>query len=382
MLMMAFRPHDAALLRVVGLALKILPAKRSEHRDRSRPGGPHFPCGGAAFPWYTPAMADHGFGSNQDGSRGAERDSARTPVPDTADPEVALAGALETAARDRSIRTPRSTSATNPLPRYLVSMTRHPCQGTTHPCARVLPKGARRPWRRPSSTSTSAGPAPSAVATSAPRSTPGTRTRPTRRRARSSPRFHWGENHLLKPLFKPASTTRWFDGRLTLDHSYAPRLSRRIMARHERRKPRSLVLVNPILDDPARSNPGTSSTSSSTRGSTRSSGPRFRNGRLETHPPGVPSPRTRASGSAPRARDYELWITGPGIRSAATSPSGPPASPSPVGDGAADGPNRERRSDRAGRSSGAGRNVISSRARSPSQDDGDEERLARSVGRG
>ena len=42
----------------------------------------------------------------------------------------------------------------------------------------------------------------------------------------------------------------WFDGQLSVDITYAEKPSRRLMGKHQRRRPCSLILINPVLDHP------------------------------------------------------------------------------------------------------------------------------------
>lgn len=42
----------------------------------------------------------------------------------------------------------------------------------------------------------------------------------------------------------------WFPGGLDLDITFGDRTAKRLMGRHERREPRSLVVINPVLDHP------------------------------------------------------------------------------------------------------------------------------------
>ena len=56
-----------------------------------------------------------------------------------------------------------------------------------------------------------------------------------------------GTHHDLKVMLATVNEA-YFGGSLDLDISFAPRPARRLMGRHERRTPRNLILVNPVLD--------------------------------------------------------------------------------------------------------------------------------------
>jgi len=56
-----------------------------------------------------------------------------------------------------------------------------------------------------------------------------------------------GVYHDLRAIFDRINA-RWFDGELDLDITYGDRIARRLMGRHERREPRNLIVVNPVLD--------------------------------------------------------------------------------------------------------------------------------------
>lgn len=58
-----------------------------------------------------------------------------------------------------------------------------------------------------------------------------------------------GRHHDLRVILDRVNRA-WFEGRLDLDISFGDRPARRLMGRHERRTPRSLVLINPTLDHP------------------------------------------------------------------------------------------------------------------------------------
>lgn len=104
----------------------------------------------------------------------------------------------------------------------------------------------------------------------------------------------------------------WFDAQLSIDISYAEKPSRRLMGKHQRRRPRSLILINPVLDHPwitawylhyliyheclhelIQ--------------------PRSEGGRMLIHPPEFRA-RERKHPDYERARTYEQWITGPAWR--------------------------------------------------------------------
>lgn len=118
-----------------------------------------------------------------------------------------------------------------------------------------------------------------------------------------------GRHHHL-PTVLDIVNRSYFAGRLGLDITFGPRPARQVMGRHEVRTPRSLIVVNPLLDNPAVKTwylhylvfheclheqiP-----------------PRSRGGRLQLHPPEF---RRRESlhPDIGRARRYEAWLTGPG----------------------------------------------------------------------
>jgi hypothetical protein len=101
---------------------------------------------------------------------------------------------------------------------------------------------------------------------------------------------------------------QWFDGQLMLDIGYASKASQRLMGKHQRRRPKSLILINPILDHQWITSwylhflvfheclheliP-----------------PRASGGRLLVHPPEFRA-REKLHPDFGRARGYEEWITG------------------------------------------------------------------------
>jgi len=56
-----------------------------------------------------------------------------------------------------------------------------------------------------------------------------------------------GVHHDLRAILERING-QWFEGALDLDITYGDRIARRLMGRHERRDPRNLIIVNPILD--------------------------------------------------------------------------------------------------------------------------------------
>ncbi len=120
-----------------------------------------------------------------------------------------------------------------------------------------------------------------------------------------------GAHHDLRLHLDRANRER-FGGALDLDITFGGRPARRLMGRHERRKPRSLVVINPVLDHPWITSwyldflvfheclhevvP-----------------PVAREGRILLHPPEFRR-REREHPEFDRARDYERWIMGPAWR--------------------------------------------------------------------
>ena len=118
-----------------------------------------------------------------------------------------------------------------------------------------------------------------------------------------------GLHHDLRAILHRVNA-RWFDGELDLDITYGDRVARRLMGRHERRAPRNLVVVNPILDHTWVTEwyleflvfheclhevfP-----------------PRPMGERMILHPPELRA-RERQHPDYERARTYERWLTGPG----------------------------------------------------------------------
>jgi hypothetical protein len=94
-----------------------------------------------------------------------------------------------------------------------------------------------------------------------------TRTRPVQRRRYSHlvTRFHQeialppegpqgealdtGSHHPIADILTAVNAT-WFSNSLQIDITFGDRIARRLMGRHERRRPRSLIVLNPLLDDP------------------------------------------------------------------------------------------------------------------------------------
>lgn len=103
-----------------------------------------------------------------------------------------------------------------------------------------------------------------------------------------------------------------FEGALALDITFGNRVARTVMGRHEKREPRSLILINPVLDHPWIAAwyldflvfheclheviP-----------------PRLEGLRAELHPQEFRA-REDAHPDAARAREFEAWVLGPGWR--------------------------------------------------------------------
>lgn len=58
-----------------------------------------------------------------------------------------------------------------------------------------------------------------------------------------------GHFHPLRPLYEDINDA-WFEGALDLEVGFSPRRTKRLMGRHERRAPKNLILLNPLLDHP------------------------------------------------------------------------------------------------------------------------------------
>lgn len=120
-----------------------------------------------------------------------------------------------------------------------------------------------------------------------------------------------GVHHDLRAILERVNAT-WFDSSLDLDITYGDRVARRLMGRHERRSPRNLIIVNPILDHAWVTEwyleflvfheclhevyP-----------------PRPSGDRMILHPPEFRL-REREHPDLERARKYERWLTGQGWR--------------------------------------------------------------------
>lgn len=102
----------------------------------------------------------------------------------------------------------------------------------------------------------------------------------------------------------------WFGGSLDVDISLSPRPARRTMGRHERRAPRSLILVNPLLDHPE-VEPWYLDFLIYHECLHEVVRPRLSGGRIEVHPPEFRA-RERRHPDFERVRDYESWLTGGG----------------------------------------------------------------------
>lgn len=61
--------------------------------------------------------------------------------------------------------------------------------------------------------------------------------------------LHPGVHHDLRAVLEGVNR-QWFESALDLDITFGRRPARRTMGRHERRTPRSAVIVNPLLDHP------------------------------------------------------------------------------------------------------------------------------------
>jgi hypothetical protein len=59
---------------------------------------------------------------------------------------------------------------------------------------------------------------------------------------------HGAVHHL--PTILDIGNRSYFDGELDLDITYSTRIAKRVMGRHEHREPRSLIIINPLLDNP------------------------------------------------------------------------------------------------------------------------------------
>jgi hypothetical protein len=120
-----------------------------------------------------------------------------------------------------------------------------------------------------------------------------------------------GLHHDLRATLERVNRAH-FAGQLALDITFASRVARTVMGRHEKREPRSLVLINPVLDHPwiaawyldflvfheclHEAIP-----------------PKLEGLRAELHPPEFRA-REQAHPDAQRAREFEAWILGPGWR--------------------------------------------------------------------
>jgi len=118
-----------------------------------------------------------------------------------------------------------------------------------------------------------------------------------------------GVHHDLRAILDRVNA-RWFEGALDLDISYGERIARRLMGRHEKRSPRNLIVVNPVLDHQWVTEwyleflvfheclhevfP-----------------PRPSGERMMLHPPELRA-REREHPDLERAHVYERWLTGPG----------------------------------------------------------------------
>lgn len=58
-----------------------------------------------------------------------------------------------------------------------------------------------------------------------------------------------GRHHDLRATFERVNRD-WFEGTLAIDITFGERIARRLMGRHERRSPKSLITINPLLDHP------------------------------------------------------------------------------------------------------------------------------------
>ncbi|MAE63636.1 MAG: hypothetical protein CMJ18_05140, partial [Phycisphaeraceae bacterium] len=56
-----------------------------------------------------------------------------------------------------------------------------------------------------------------------------------------------GHHHDLRAVIDRVNE-RWFDDELDLDITFGDRVARRLMGRHERRSPKNLIVINPLLD--------------------------------------------------------------------------------------------------------------------------------------
>ena len=120
-----------------------------------------------------------------------------------------------------------------------------------------------------------------------------------------------GIHHDLRAILERVNA-EWFESKLELDITYGDRIARRLMGRHEKRSPRNLIIVNPILDHAWVTEwyleflvfheclhevyP-----------------PRPSADRMILHPPEFRA-HERKHPDLERARKYERWLTGPGYK--------------------------------------------------------------------
>lgn len=126
----------------------------------------------------------------------------------------------------------------------------------------------------------------------------------------SLPESRWlpGLHHDFRALLDEVAGH--FPDPLDLDVTLGARVTRWVMGRHERRTPRSLVIVNPLLDHPA-VEPWYLRFLLFHECLHEVMPPRARNGRIERHPREFREAERRHPDHG-RVRAYELWLTGPG----------------------------------------------------------------------
>ena len=120
-----------------------------------------------------------------------------------------------------------------------------------------------------------------------------------------------GTHHHLLPLLAEVNAT-FFGGRLDVDVTYGRVPARRTMGRHERRDPRGLILVNPLLDHPV-VKPWYLRYILFHEGLHDLMPPRPASGRMVIHPPEFRKAE-RAFPDLARTGPYEKWLTGAGYR--------------------------------------------------------------------
>jgi hypothetical protein len=118
-----------------------------------------------------------------------------------------------------------------------------------------------------------------------------------------------GTHHHLPALLEGVNAT-FFDGRLDVDVTYGRVPARRTMGRHERRDPRGLIVVNPLIDHPV-VKPWYIRYILFHEGLHDLMPPRPAGGRMVIHPPEFRRAE-RAFPDLARTGPYEKWLTGAG----------------------------------------------------------------------